>query len=160
MNKGSFHLLQTLQLLLQTLPDLMRGVQRHVPGQHNVHLHQKATAKMKGTHGVNLGDLLVVVQADPGDLAEEPRFGRHPRQHPDLLCDGFKLSVTYPPRALDQKQLSWELGIFTVISALLCVFLHWYIIVCVCVLLSHICRRVLPYKIYHIILMKTSHSVY
>ena len=88
-NERSLDLRQALQAMLQTLPDIVSFPQRHVPGQHDVHLHQEVAAEMKRSDRVDVPDLGVVVHTHPGQLAEEVWPSRVTRKSLNLLTSGL-----------------------------------------------------------------------
>jgi hypothetical protein len=63
-DEGSLDFRQALQLLLQSLPNIMALPQRHVTGKDNVHFDKVVGTKRVCPHRVNVPHSLVVVPAE------------------------------------------------------------------------------------------------
>lgn len=84
-DEGALHLRQLLQLLLQRLPDVVRLAERHVAGEHHVHLHELVRPEGVCPHGVDVPDILVVVPDEVRELGQVLRRRRPPDQRAYVL---------------------------------------------------------------------------
>ena len=69
---------------------IMRLLDVHFLGENDVNLNEELVAEVEGGDGVDLFDVVVVVDCDPSQLLEELRTRSATGQNHHLLCGGNK----------------------------------------------------------------------
>lgn len=85
MHDGALYFVQSLELGLQALAQVVSGFQRHVLADDDLHLHQQSSAAVVGFDGVQLQYQGAVVQTQPRQLAQNLGLRPPPGQKVDLF---------------------------------------------------------------------------